>query len=419
MDQTNTPAQRVRGQLQQFLTLCLALLILAAGWADVWTGAPWWRALGAEPQMWWHLFPLMLMAGVILLRVHRPVLALSLGMGVVLLDLGIGLNIGILLCLTDLVYSLGLRAGTRAVRTAEKGFIAVVVLACVAVAVTGGGASSTLNVALLGGGILLVPLWWASEVRRGYPLWQENDMRQRLEAERHASLLREQERKRRAAVEEERRRMARELHDDVSSQVSAIALTSGAVLNSEPDDSRDRQALRTIRSISVEALDQLREMMQLLRGEQNLGTGDNLTWEDMIARARRQGTTVDVDGEVPADVNPELRHVVLRVLQESLANALKHGDGIAHVVVEARRRVLRLRITSGLGRVTETGTASGTGLTEGQKPLGSETPAPGTGIGLAAMRERVQRIRGTFRAGPEDSRWVVSVALPLKEITHD
>lgn len=419
MDQTITPAQRVRGQLQQFLTLCLALLILAAGWADVWTGAPWWRALGVEPQMWWHLFPLTLMAGVILLRVHRPVLALGLGMGVVLLDLGIGMNIGILLCLTDLVYSLGLRAGTRAVRTAEKGFVTVVVLGVVAVAVSDGDASSMLNVALLGGGLLLVPLWWASEVRRGYPLWQENDMRQRLEAERHASLLREQERKRRAAVEEERRRMARELHDDVSSQVSAIALTSGAVLNSEPDPSRDRQALRTIRSTSVEALDQLRQMMQLLRGAQNLGPGDNLTWEDTIARARRQGTTVDVVGEVPADMNPELRHVVLRVLQESLTNALKHGDGIARVTVEPRRRVLRLRITSGLRANAEDGTPSDADHSKGQKPLGSGVPAPGTGTGLAAMRERVQRIRGTFRAGPEDDRWVVSAELPLKRNTHE
>lgn len=399
--------RRIRQRLQQHLTLSLAFLVLAAGWAEVWEGAPWWSALGVEPRVWWHLIPLLLMVGPVLLRTRRPVASLAAGFGITVLSLGIGLNIGILLCLTDLIYALGLRGSRRAVRRAEAAFAALILLGVLAAALAGEEGRSLLNLALIGVAILIVPLWWAKEVRLGHPLGEDEEVRRALEAERHAALLRREEEQRRAAVEKERRRMARELHDVISSQVSAMALTSGAVLNAEPDPQRDRRALQTVRRTSVETLGQLRDMMGLLRGdaapEEGRPPGDHEeftaapAWEDVLATAQEQGLAVGVSGDLPAELPEAQHHVAVRVLQEALTNALRHGDGSAEVRVEARRRDLRLRITSG--------TAEG--------PLAQGSHRLGTGTGLIAMEERVQQAGGTLHAGPAEGAWRVEAVLPL------
>lgn len=409
-----------RTHLQSMLTLGLALLILAVGWADV-ADFPWWDAVDVEPQLWWHLGPLLAMAATLLLRVRRPVLSLVLGLGLVLVDLAIGLNLGILLCLSDLVYSLGIRAPRRTVRTAGASFLACILGAAILFFLTGADARSSVSLALGIAAVLLVPLWWATEVRRGVPLWQEADARDQLNAERHPALLRAQTRQRRQAVEEERRRMAQELHDVISSQVSAIALTSGAVLNAEADRERDRGALQTIRETSVDALEQLREMVQLLRGGSGHGRtahaqkltsledgampgskpSESTTWQDVLNRAASHGLQITVQGHLPASLSPTNRQVLLRVLQESLTNVLKHGDGAAEVRVSSRGRRLRLTVTS-----------------PGTPPAGTPEVNLGAGTGLLTMRERVLQAGGRFRAGPhprDHSGWRVQAEIPIRE----
>jgi len=418
----------VRAHLQSLLTLSVAVLILAVGWAGV-AELPWWRALGVTPQQWWHLIPLGLMAGALLLRIRRPVLALTLGGGIVLLDLSIGVNAGILLCLSDLVYNMGIRGSKRAVKisaaalTGITGGFAVVGLAL------GTDWEGALSLVLVGLAVLLMPLWWAAEVRRGYPLWEEPDVRPQLEAERHAGMLRRQASKRREAVAAERQRMARELHDVVSAQVSAIALTSGAVLNVEADTERDRRALGNIRSISVEALEQLREMVLLLRGEGvSLETEtlnyqellDGTSWAEVLARAEDRGMRLRVEGEPPEDLSPGQHHVLLRVLQESLTNSQKHGQAQAEVTLRLKRQLLVLRVTSPVGDLAVTSTEPRNQSDD------DDATSLGTGVGLAVMRERVELIGGSLRAGPStetspsfpaaSGMWTVEAELPLKEV---
>lgn len=423
-------AHRFRDRLQQNASVALALLVLAAGWADVWGDAVWLRALSLEPQLWWHLIPLALMAAVVQLRRSHVELALVLGLTTVALHLLIGVNLGLLLCLADLIYALGIRGSRRSVRIAHRSFLGLILLSAPAGLLVGMDAEGLFHMVLVLASVLLGPLWWASEVRRGYPLWQERGARQALETERHAALLERQRQERTAAVESERRRMARELHDGISSQVSAMALTSGAVLNAEPDAERDRRALQTVRTTSVETLDQLREMMRLLRGEEAEDEPTAaLSWEGMLSRARAQGVRVDVSGELPADLSPVPRQVAARVAQEALANAFRHGDASAHVEIQARRRSLRLRVSSGLRLDTCAGPDSapaspvGTGWA-GTGPEGAIGAEPlGTGTGLLAMQERVSQAGGRLRCGPDSGAWLVEATLPLQrspwEELHD
>lgn len=396
-----------RLHLQQIASLGLALLFIVMGWAGV-ADFSWWQRFGVTPQPWWHLIPLVLMAGVLLLRIRRPLLALLLGVLCVAVDFTIGLNLGMLLCLSDLIYSFALRASPRTVSIMSATLAALSLTPLLLVALPDVDLATAVMATLTAMAVLIMPMWWASEVRRGHPLWQEPDTRASLEAERHATLLRSQAAKRREAIEAERRQMARELHDVVSSQVSAIALTSGAVLHAPADAKRDRQALETIRRTSVDALDQLSAMVRLLRGS-SLGYEellDEASWQGIIDQARAHGLEVHADGELPSDLPPRLRHVVLRVLQESLTNALKHGRGSAHISTRHGRQLM-LTVQSPLAE--DSGAAP--------------SPALGSGTGLIAMRERVELAEGTFTAGKHraDSgvaNWVVRVTLPCEDGTR-
>lgn len=312
------------------------MVAVFAGWAGP-TGLPWWETLGLEPSEWWHLITLTAMGGAMMCKVERPTLALVMGGVCVAADLSFGLSLGVLICLTDLIYNHGIRAPAHRVKVAER-ILSVSVLALVVVAAVFDTPRAALNMLLLGTAILMVPLWWATEVRRGYPAFVEDQVRRHLEEERHSELLAQQKRSRTSAVEAERRHMARELHDVVSSQVASIALTSAAVLNSAPDSVRDRNALSTIRVTSVNAMEELRHMVQVLRN-QNGGEDDDTSaelltdtsWEQVVGQARRQGLEVDLQGEPPEDFGPAVQAVLLRILHESLTNALRHGTGPALV----------------------------------------------------------------------------------------
>lgn len=387
-----------RAHLQTAAYLGLGMVAVLAGWAGP-TDLPWWEHLPVTPQTWWHLVTLAAMGTVMLLKVQRPTLALLLGAACVAADLSFGFNAGILICLTDLIYSHGVRAPARRAKAAER-VLGVVVILVTAAAVLFNTLLTGISMLLLATAVLMVPLWWAAEVRRGYPAFVEDQIRQRLEEERHRELLAEQQRRRSAAIDSERRRMARELHDVVSSQVASIALTSGAVLNADPDHERDRRALQTIRGTSVETMDQLRQMVQMLRsqGQEDDAAAELLTavtWEQVLAQAHRQGLELEVRGAPPSQLGPAVQSVLLRILQESLTNAARHGAGTAEVWLRTGRRKLVLTVESALDEEER------------------EAVVEGTGTGLIAMEERAQSIGGSVSAGEHRGRWRVQAQLPL------
>lgn len=376
--------------------LGLALVTILAGWAGP-TGMPWWQSLGAEPAAWWHFLTLAAMAGALLMKLHHPTFALIWGGLCVAADLSFGFNIGLLVCLTDLIYNHGIRAPARQVRVANMVLIGIVAAAVLAVAVIGTG-GDIISILLVATAVLLVPCWWSAEVRRGYPAFVEDQVRQRLEQERHAELLAQQERRRASAVEAERRRMAYELHDVISAQVSAIALTSGAVLNAEPDVQRDREVLRTIRTTSLTALEDLGQMVRMLRSTGHDDDAAELltetTWGQVLTQAQERGLEVSVNGTLPEELPAAVRAVLLRILQESLSNAYRHGAGTAQVRLRARFRHLELEVESPRSQ---------------QAVASAET---GTGSGLAVMEERAKSIGGQLRVEDGPELWTVRAQLP-------
>ncbi len=390
-------------------------MLLLLGWEQI-LPAPWLGA--AEPGALWHVGPLAIITAAMLVKGSYPGGALLVGGGAVALDLGLGGSIGIFLCLTDLLYGFGIRASPRHIRYLAAGLGAAIVAGALCAAAAGADAAAVLNIAVFGIAVLITPLWWAAEVRRGFPLGDDQRVREHLELERHAGVLRAQERRRQESLAGERQRLARELHDVVSSQVSAIALSSAARLSDSPDMARDREVLSTIRASSVEALEDLRQMVRLLRepvrradsaevlSAQDPGPepGENLlpkSWEGIIAGQQLLGLQLQVRGTAPKALDAAADAQLRRVLQEALTNARKHGDGSCSVSLVERRRSCELQVLSGTAEQPDSAGFCGRDVarTEG---------------GLRTMRERVESLNGTFSAGHVEQGWKVRVRVPLR-----
>ena len=188
-------------------------------------------------------------------------------------------------------------------------------------------------------------------------------------------------------VDEERLRIARELHDITAHSLSIIAVQSGAALHVIDDRPAEaRSALQAIRTTSKEALQELRDVLGVLRGEgevdapraPNTGLAH---LPELVFQMEKAGieVAVDTDGDLaglPAVVDAS----AYRVVQEALTNVLRHA-GPARAVVSVQLEPHRLDVA-----VTD----DGTGPPKGWKP----------GHGTAGMRERTSALGGTFESGP-------------------
>ncbi|MFF6787059.1 histidine kinase [Streptomyces sp. NPDC012510] len=230
----------------------------------------------------------------------------------------------------------------------------------------------------------------------GQLLQAQRDLARRLaeieEAREHERTLHAQ-----AVLARERAQLAREMHDVVSHQVSLIAVRAGALQVAARDvDAKD--AARTIRSLSVTTLDELRTMVTLLRASG--GDATELTPQPTLADLRKlvesSGTHVQLTGELPPTVSTPTQRALYRTVQEALTNVRKHAPG-------ATASVELWQDGEGIG-VTVTNTPS-------TRPSLS---LPGSQQGLVGLRERADILHGTLDAGPTmEGGYRVRLRIPL------
>jgi signal transduction histidine kinase len=197
----------------------------------------------------------------------------------------------------------------------------------------------------------------------------------------------------------ERARIAREMHDVLAHKVSLIALHAGA-LEVNTDDAQVRESAALIRTTATQAMDDLREVLGVLRAGGGLddelrppsGTDD---LGRIVDASRAAGVRVALAVDAPA-LPDALARTAHRVVQEALTNVHKHARGAATTV-------------------TVTGDAA-RGVTievVNQRPVASDALLPGAGAGLAGLRERVGLVGGTLDAAPTVSGgWRVAAWLP-------
>ncbi|MDI6105148.1 histidine kinase [Actinoplanes sp. NEAU-A12] len=184
----------------------------------------------------------------------------------------------------------------------------------------------------------------------------------------------------------ERERIAREMHDVLAHRISLLSLHAGA-LEIRPDLSTDvTEAVGTIRASAHQALDDLREVLGVLRGGDSAGLrpqpglGD---LDELVAESRSTGTPVTFERLLPETAAPaSVGRTAYRIVQEGLTNARKHAPG-AMVRIRVERTdagELHVWVCNRLVR-------------------GPGTSIPGSHAGLVGIAERVNLAGGHLDHG--------------------
>lgn len=189
-------------------------------------------------------------------------------------------------------------------------------------------------------------------------------------------------------VADERTAIARDLHDVIAQSIEAVSMQATVGLHlydSRPEAART--ALEQIRTASVGASREIRELLGLLRS-----TGAEPaavpSLDDLAALVRTSAVdgppaTLEVTGE-PGAADPLTGLTLFRVTQEALTNVRRH----------ARADHVRVALDWEPDRLT---------LTVADDGAGAPAGGPVEGYGLRGMHERLALVGGSLRVdtGPE------------------
>lgn len=241
--------------------------------------------------------------------------------------------------------------------------------------------------------LLVVPayvFWWLGELLRGLaPVLLGPSAQERI--------ARLEEEKRQLAA---RNALARDLHDSVGHALTVTSLQAAAAQRAlDRDPEFVRSALAAIATTGRDAAAELDRALGLLRqGEAPTAAGaaaGDRTLADLPTLAEELRTAgADTALSLPAtDQVPALvSRACYAVVREATTNALRHGDGSIGIAIELAGSAIGIEVVNGLA--------------------GERAGSPGTGRGLAGMRERAVVLGGEMTWGVEEGRWVVRARLP-------
>jgi signal transduction histidine kinase len=182
-----------------------------------------------------------------------------------------------------------------------------------------------------------------------------------------------------AARRAERTRIARDLHDSVSQDLFSLSLLAGGMRRALPAESALRRQAESMERTVDHTMREMRAMLLELRPV-TLDDAGLVAALDELCRAyeARLGIRISADVE-ELQVEPAVELAVLRVAQEALGNAARHGAA----------KTIELSVAEVEGHVVMAISDQGQGFDPAQ--VGERH-----GMGLELMRERVTELGGTF-----------------------
>lgn len=222
-------------------------------------------------------------------------------------------------------------------------------------------------------------------------------MQQRLaEQEQELRRLHQEERERmgQQILMRERERLMRDLHDGISGHL--VSILAQAEQQGDPGHG--------IRQSAGEALSDLRMVVQSLDlGEDDMRLALTGFYERIQPQLRRQGVQLDWSMEKLPEVSgmsSGMALALLRILQEAVTNALKHGPA----------KVIRITGAPGPNGGAEIR------VQNDRQPGEARTQSRGNG--LTNMRRRAQSLGGEVKLTLSPTQAVLSLVLPLRLVDH-
>jgi signal transduction histidine kinase len=215
---------------------------------------------------------------------------------------------------------------------------------------------------------------------------------------RDAVASRESEANRRVA--EERIRIARDLHDVVGHQVAVVGVQLGVVEVNLPADSGTSRAALEAARIGVQAV--LRETQAILtvlrRGDATADDGQPTPGvadlASLIDSYRSIGLEVDAAIEpLPTPLPATVEMAVFRIVQETLTNAQRHGNGAVRLAVSTADGTITIETSNG---------SAAAGARLGRR-----------GFGLVGIQERAQAVGGSVVIADDGRRFALKATLPV------
>lgn len=367
--------------------LAIALLFAAIGWSGLWSS---FSLLPRPLSSWWTLATAVPASALVLLRERAPFVGLCLAATILAADLLTFGGVVPLLVVLELLHAVTVALAPERRRRMLHVVVAATVFVIVISFVITRDLRATLMIGVQIGALLGISYWYANSVAQARELVQLH--RQRAE---DAARLAELDRA--AAVQGERDRMARELHDVVAGHISAVAIRSEAALNMPGEESLERRSLRAVRDASLEAHATLRSMIQVLRsgGEGLPSAPGRARLAELVAAANASGVRATLIDPLAEELPPPVDQAVGRIVQEALANAVRHASGAE----------VEVRLAESLGDVTvEVHSRGGSSL--------ARPALQGSGMGLDLLAERTRTLGGEFEAVSREGAWIVRAVLP-------
>lgn len=214
----------------------------------------------------------------------------------------------------------------------------------------------------------------------------------------------------RAAAQEqarraERTRIAREMHDIVAHKISLVAMHAGALeVNPNLERAQVQDSAGLIRETATTALSELREVLGVLRDDEEAPLTPQPTWDDvrtLVTASQGAGITIELFDFIDDPVPDQLARTAYRVVQEGLTNIHKHAR-------HTRARVALIG-EPGTELVVEVSNVL---------PKGFTTDLPGARMGLSGIETRVTHAGGAITSGPtDDGRFEVRAVIPWPTTT--
>jgi signal transduction histidine kinase len=198
---------------------------------------------------------------------------------------------------------------------------------------------------------------------------------------------------------EERSRISRELHDAISQDLFSVSMLAGGLQSAVPTDSPFQHQISTLEMTTNKMIREMRALLLELRPT----SLEHLSLEKALgelAAAYRTRLGINITLECsPKPFGAKIEHALLRIAQEALSNAARHGHATA--------------ITLALAPCGE---AVELCIHDNGRGFNTEDPALRHGLGLRLLQERVEELHGSLELESSLGRGTaLTVRVPLEE----